>query len=75
MPDFPHLKLPFKVDGVIKPSNRRFGTEPNERTVGNRVNRQQHGQYLGASANKLLERWKDLKAKKTKRRVRSSKFR
>jgi len=66
MPDFPHLKLPFKVDGVIKPSNRRFGTEPNERTVGNRVNRQQHGQYLGASANKLLERWKDLKAKKQK---------
>lgn len=64
MPDFPHLKLPFKVDGVIKPSNRRFSTEANERTVSNKQNRQQHGQYLGSSANTLLSRWNDLKTQK-----------
>ncbi len=64
MPDFPHLKLPFKVDGVIKPSNRRPRTVPNERTVNNRENRQQHGQYLGGSANALIDRWNELKAQK-----------
>jgi len=66
MPDFPHLKLPFKVEGVIKPSSRRPNFQAGERTNQNRgVGRKQHGEYLGTSANNLVERWNELK--KTKR--------
>ena len=62
MPDYPHLKLPFKVEGVIKPSSRRPNFQAGEKTNYNRGNgRQQHGEYLGASANNLVERWKELK--------------
>ncbi len=60
MPDFPHLKLPFKVEGIIKPSSRRPNFQTSDRTKQNRGDgRKQHGEYLGTSANNLVERWNE----------------
>ena len=65
MPDFPHLKLPLKVDGVIKPSSRRPNFQAGERTNQNRGDgREQHGEYLGSSAKNLVEKWNELKEAK-----------
>ncbi len=65
MPDFPHLKLPFKVEGSAKPP--RGGSRDKlakERTDKNKENRSSHGEYLGNSANILVEKWKTLREKK-----------
>lgn len=65
MPDFPHLKLPFKVEGSAKPP--RGGSRDKlakERTDKNKKNRSTHGEYLDNSANTLIEKWKTLREKK-----------
>ncbi|MBP6302140.1 MAG: S8 family peptidase [Bacteroidia bacterium] len=65
MPDFPHLKLPFKVRGLAKV---KFGgsrnTEAEAITAKNRENRKGHGEYLGASVNQLLDNWNKIKEEK-----------
>ena len=64
MSDFPHLKLPFKVAGVIRPS-KGYSTKIDKITLENKERRrQQHGEYLGTSANTLINRWRELKAQK-----------
>ena len=64
MPDFPHLKLPFKVEGSAKPpSGGSRNKLAKERTDKNKENRINHGKYLDNSANVLLEKWKTLREK------------
>ncbi len=66
MNDYPHLKLPFKVEGVIKLQQGRWGRETNELTLNNRgENRKYHGEYLGTSANSIVSNW-DRKRNKLK---------
>ena len=63
MPDFPHLKLPFKIEGRAKPFGG-FGKRNKQAeaiTKANKENRQNHGQYLGNSARTLIENWNELK--------------
>lgn len=65
MADFPHLKLPFKVEGSAKP--KRGGgrnTDAEAITNYNKLNRQKHGQYLGDSAKEIIRKWSDLKESK-----------
>lgn len=64
MPEFPHLKLHFKVDGILKPSGRRLINTPNQTTLNNKRNRQEHGSYLSDSAQSLSRRWIELKESK-----------
>lgn len=65
MPDFPHLKLPYKVEGVIKPSPKRPYFKAGERTNQNRGDgRNHHGKYLAGSAKNLVEQWNKLKESK-----------
>src|SRR5689334_7918623 len=64
MADFPHLKLPFKVEGTIRPSNRRPRTQTSQVTIANKANRQQHGQYLEGAASSIIQNWEEIKAAK-----------
>ena len=65
MSDFPHLKLPFKVDGVIRPSSQKYSPKIGEITRENKENRrQQHGEYLKNSANNLIDKWNNVKVSK-----------
>lgn len=65
MSDFPHLKLPFKVDGVIRPSSQKYSYKIGEITRENKENRrQQHGEYLKNSANNLIDKWNNVKVSK-----------
>lgn len=65
MADFPHLKLPFKIEGRPKP---KIGGARNPEAVAitdaNKKNRQVHGQYLKNSAKGLIENWVNLKESK-----------
>ena len=65
MPEFPHLKLPFKVEGSAKPKGGggrdKFAKATTNENKDNRLN---HGQYLGASANTLIENWQNIKEAK-----------
>jgi subtilisin family serine protease len=61
MPEFPHLKLPVKVEGSAKPNGRGSRDKfAKAKTNENKENRQNHGQYLGSSANTLIESWKNI---------------
>ncbi|MBR2649862.1 MAG: S8 family peptidase [Sediminibacterium sp.] len=65
MPEFPHLKLPFKVEGSAKPKGGGSRDKlAKAKTNENKENRQNHGQYLGSSANTLVENWRTLKEAK-----------
>ena len=67
MADFPHLKLPFKVEGRAKPFKGRFKRNSQAEAITNAnkgENRQNHGQKLGNSANNLIEKWNELKEAK-----------
>ena len=67
MADFPHLKLPFKVEGRAKPFKGGFKRNPQAEAITNAnkgENRQNHGQKLGNSANNLIEKWNELKEAK-----------
>ncbi|TPD65738.1 S8 family peptidase [Flavobacterium microcysteis] len=58
MADFPHLKLPFKVEGRAMPKGG--GTRDKqalERTLSNKNNRQNHGTWLKESMNTVASRW------------------
>ena len=64
MADFPHLKLPFKVEGRANPfkGGSRRNAEAEAITNTNKENnRQDHGRMLGSSANTLIEKWNELK--------------
>ncbi|MEX0966405.1 MAG: S8 family peptidase [Bacteroidia bacterium] len=64
MADFPHLKLPFKVEGRTKPFKGGGKRNPQAEAITNvnkGINRQYHGEYLGNSANTLIEKWNALK--------------
>lgn len=65
MPEFPHLKLPLKVEGSAKP---KVGGSRDKlakaKTNENKANRQNHGEYLGSSANTLIEKWENIKEAK-----------
>lgn len=65
MPEFPHLKLPFKVEGSAKPKGGGSRDKlAKAKTNENRDNRQNHGQYLNSSANTIIESWKSIKEAK-----------
>jgi len=65
MSDFPHLKLPFKIEGVLRPTLNLFFSKAGERTIINKGDRrQQHGEYLSRTADILIEKWKVLNAVK-----------
>ncbi|MBN8666551.1 MAG: S8 family peptidase [Chitinophagales bacterium] len=63
MADFPHLKLPFKVEGRAKPFKGGGQRNPQAEamTNANKANRQNHGQYLGNSAATLVDKWNEIK--------------
>lgn len=63
MADFPHLKLPFKVEGRAKPFKGRGQRNPQAEAItnANKANRQNHGQYLGNSATTLIDNWNEIK--------------
>lgn len=64
MSDFPHLKLPYKVEGNVKfPSG---GPRASATTDLNRNNRQEHGQSLKNSTETLILQWEQIKAIKAK---------
>ncbi|WP_312297946.1 S8 family peptidase [Chryseobacterium sp.] len=69
MPEFPHLKLPFKVDGILKPSGKRPRNNKSEITLNNKRNRQEHGDYLNNSAQSLNKRWVELKEEKERQGI------
>lgn len=61
MADFPHLKLPFKVEGRSKPLNPgRPNLAAKAITDFNKGNRIKHGEYLGESAASSVKKWKDI---------------
>lgn len=67
MADFPHLKLPFKVEGRAKPFKGGGKRNPQAEAMTNAnkgKNRQNHGQKLVNSANNLIEKWNELKEAK-----------
>lgn len=61
MTEFPHLKLPLKVEGIIKTPPRFGGKDPNKTTTNNKgANRYKHGEYLGNTARNLIKNWDEL---------------
>lgn len=54
MADFPHLKLPVKVEGIAKPSGGGGGGGEQQATINNRNNRGQHGQYLSGTSQTIV---------------------
>jgi hypothetical protein len=65
MSEFPHLKLPLRVAGALKPSSKGNRSKPNEITNLNKgEGRQKHGEYLKNSAHYLIEKWNKLIAEK-----------
>jgi subtilisin family serine protease len=71
MPDFPHLKLPFKVEGSAKPFGGGGKKDPNSTAITNRnkENRQQHGQFLSNSADTLINKWEEIKKGKQEKGI------
>ncbi len=71
MPDFPHLKLPFKVEGSAKPFGGGGKKDPNAvaKTNQNKENRQQHGQFLSNAADTLINKWEEIKKQKQEKGV------
>ena len=72
MPDFPHLKLPFKVEGNTK-TQGGGNRNPNSKAItdANKERRQEHGQYLKSSAETLILQWEQIKAIKAKENIES----
>lgn len=67
MPDFPHLKLPFKVEGNTKTQGGGKRTSNSKAiTEANKERRQEHGQYLKGSVKTLILQWEQVKAIKAK---------
>jgi hypothetical protein len=67
MAEFPHLKLPFKVEGSAKPPKGGGRNKLAKATTEeNKDNRQRHGEYLSYSANTLIDNWNSLKDEKSK---------
>lgn len=56
MAEYPHLKLPFHVEGSAK-STGGGGGKKDERTIANEANRQEHGTSLRNSVAKLSDYW------------------
>lgn len=65
MADYPHLKLPFQVEGSAKLSGGG-SKKKNVRTTANEDNRQQHGSYLKGVAKTLLNGWTQILTEKKK---------
>jgi len=66
MPEFPHLKLPFKIEGRAKPfkGGGKRNLQAEAITNSNKENRQNHGQYLRSSAETVVEKWNEIKEAK-----------
>lgn len=63
MAEFPHLKLPFKVEGRARPFKGGGAKNPESkaRTQANKDNRQGHGQTLQSNVDTLLQKWETKK--------------
>ncbi|MEQ8303125.1 MAG: S8 family peptidase [Cyclobacteriaceae bacterium] len=62
MAEFPHLKLPFKIQGTTKPKGGgKRNVEAEAKTKENKTNRAQHGEYLSDSANNIRDAWSKLR--------------
>jgi hypothetical protein len=67
MADFPHLKLPFKVQGTSKPKGGGSrSVEAKDRTLTNKEHRAQHAEYLNGSAGRIKDEWDKLKEQRVK---------
>lgn len=62
MKEFPHLKLPFKVDGGYE-FRGGGGGEKGQRTLDNLKFRQEHGKWLNSQMNALKGGWGKMKNK------------
>lgn len=71
MADFPHLKLPFKVEGTAKPFKGGGTRNPAAIAItnGNKENRQNHGKSLNKSADSLIDKWAKIKEEKQKQGI------
>lgn len=67
MSDFPHLKLPYKAEGSVKPQQGR--SNPSALTLENKEKRQEHGKILNDSVESLILQWEQIKAIKTKEEI------
>ena len=63
MADFPHLKLPFRVDGGYE-FHGGGRSEKGEQTLKNLRQRNQHGTWLMAEVDRLNDRWEKLKQRR-----------
>jgi|APEBP8051073178_1049388.scaffolds.fasta_scaffold01816_7 subtilisin family serine protease len=64
MPEFPHLKLPIKVQGSLSKPSRGFSTTQS-RTLENKTNRQAHAHGLQQKLQSLAGKWRGvIEAKK-----------
>jgi hypothetical protein len=64
MPDFPHLSLPVRVDGLYN-SPFGYGKRPviidkSQETLDNLQNRSEHGQSIIQNADTLIENWRNM---------------
>lgn len=64
MANFPHLKLPFKVDGSYLSKSSGGPKKKYELTAENKKNRSQHGGALKKSIDYLLSNWKKIREQK-----------
>lgn len=66
MSEFPHLKLPFKIEGSAKPfgGGGKKNAEAAAHTAANKANRQGHGQGLSTAVNSLITKWEQIKTEK-----------
>lgn len=61
MKEFPHLKLPFRVDGGYQ-FHGGGGGDKGQQTLINLENREGHGSFLKSRIEKLHDRWEKLAA-------------
>ncbi len=64
MSEYPHLKLPYKVEGVHKAQGG--GKKPQAQTLANRANREGHGLKLKAAIDNLKNNWQENLRQKAK---------
>lgn len=64
MPEFPHLSLPVRVDGLYNspygPGKRSVRVDKSRDTLDNLQNRPEHGQKIRQSTNTVIENWSNM---------------
>lgn len=64
MSEFPHLKLPFRIEGRAIPPVWGRNKNPQAEALTNfnkNENRQKHGEYLGNSISEIISKWNNIK--------------